>query len=274
MPSPPPFAKRLAEHLAEGSGAAWLGQPVAWHDALASTNESARDWAACGAPEGALVGTDDQTAGRGRLGRTWHAEPGQNVTASLVLRPPLPNERVGLIALATGLAVADALSDLGAARCTLKWPNDVLLGGRKVCGILVERRVEAAQKRTRAPLIVGIGLNVNQRRFAPDLAARATSLALATGCRFDRADVLARVLVALERHLGALYAGAFASVLRAYTERLEGVGETVSLSTPEGEPLARGILRGVDERGGLLLGTPGGLRRFHAGEVTMRASTP
>src|SRR5690606_12415094 len=134
--------------------------------ATGSTNADALAWATEGAPDGALVTAEHQTAGRGRHGRTWTDAPGLSLLASLLLRPTLPPDRLGLLPLAAGLAAADAVESVTGLVPRLKWPNDVLLGGRKVGGLLLESRLGDGP----ATVVLGLGLNVGQADFPPELA--------------------------------------------------------------------------------------------------------
>ncbi len=133
-----------------------------------------------------------QTAGRGRLGRTWHSPAGQNLYCSIVLRPPLAPAAVPQLGLVVGVAVADAVAEATGLRPAIKWPNDVLLGGRKVCGILTEMEAEVERVHH---VIAGIGVNLNleARAFPRELRRKATSLRIATGRRVDRAAFTGRV---------------------------------------------------------------------------------
>ena len=153
------------------------------------------------APEGAVVATDEQTGGRGRLGREWVAPAGTSLLASVVLRPDVPTADLPELSLVAGRAVAQALADVAEVRPEVKWPNDVLLNGRKVAGILAEARG--------GRVVLGIGINVSQR--AHELPARpsypATSLLLETGRVVARADLLAAVLERLEHEYDAWAAG-------------------------------------------------------------------
>jgi BirA family biotin operon repressor/biotin-[acetyl-CoA-carboxylase] ligase len=261
-----------AEAYEAALSTAWLGRSFAWHEALGSTNTEALRWAANGAPHGSLIVADDQQRGKGRLGRVWRVEPGANVTASFVLKAALTPRQLALLPLTTGLAVAESLGLLG-IDAALKWPNDVLVGGRKVCGVLVERRLGAGGETgslSDAAVVVGIGLNVNQRAFPPELAGKATSLAAECGRRIDRAALLASLTNVLERRFDQLLAGAAEALIRAYRERLAWLGTEVALCTPEGTALAEGVLAGVDDEGALLVGTASGLRRVVSGELSLR----
>src|SRR5262249_5795373 len=148
--------------LEAGLGSLALGHPILYFPALGSTNTHAMQLARDGAAEGTLVTTDDQTSGRGRIGRSWLSLPYQQLALSLVLRPTFPPH---FLVMASALSVADALDEATGLRPEIKWPNDVLLDGRKVCGILIESSGKSA--------VLGIGLNVNGSLVeCPELAAR------------------------------------------------------------------------------------------------------
>ncbi len=241
-----------------------FGRAVRAFDACGSTNTEAKAWARGGAPEGALVTAEHQTAGRGRLGRTWSDAAGQNLLCSVVLRPDLPPDRLGLVTLAGGLAVADAVAEWTApAEPAIKWPNDVLLDGRKCCGMLLEADLGAA------PFVVlGIGLNVNQTDFPAGIADRATSLRLEVGRVVPRVPLLARLLERLEHWADRLGDGA--AVRRAFEDRMAGRGEAAVAHVAGGRALD-GRIEGVGEGGALLLRAGGTLHTLHAGEVTFSA---
>ena len=188
------------ESLATQLGTRWLGR---WHQHVAScssTNDLAAEAARAGCPEGAIVTADAQTGGRGRLGRSWHSPPGENLYLSIILRPRRPAPEIPPLTLLAGGAFAAGLRTLG-FDVQVKWPNDLLLtvGGapRKLGGILTEAGSEGARI---THVVVGLGLNVNTPpdAFPDDLRARATSLLAASGRAHARATVLARLLEAME----------------------------------------------------------------------------
>jgi BirA family biotin operon repressor/biotin-[acetyl-CoA-carboxylase] ligase len=222
-----------------------LGRPLALTAVTDSTNDDALTAARAGAPHGALFVTETQRRGRGRRGNTWHAEPGEALLFSLVLRPALPLERASSLALVAGLAVraavASALTLSGvAASAEVKWPNDVLVGGRKVAGILVESHVRGD---TLGAVVVGVGLNVGRLSLPDDVAALATSLA-ALGAAAAREELLA-------------------SVLKELDVRLRGLGsKQIPLSSLVEELRAFDALRGKRIRVGELEGTALGIDAF------------
>ena len=247
-----------------------FGHTLRDYQTVDSTNTKAMRWAGDGAPEGSVVLAEYQTAGRGRHGRSWQADPGQNLMLSVVLRPALPPQRLNLITLAASIAIAEAVDACVAPLTTaIKWPNDVLLEGSKCCGMLLESTFSASG---RATVILGIGLNVNQRSFPPALENRATSLLLQTGRRIPRAPLLADLLGRLERYYDKFGADKEAAIRQAYEARLYGLGHPTALRLAGQEHPITGLLLGIADTGALRLHTDDGPRTFHAGEI-YQAST-
>ncbi len=168
----------LAEEVLQGLKTRRFTGPVHHFETLDSTNDLAKQLAAQGAPEGAVVVAEAQTGGRGRLGREWNSPPGVGLYVSLVLRPMLPPMELPQITLTTAVAVVRAVRRVAGVAPGIKWPNDLLLDGKKLGGILTEMETESDRIRH---VVVGLGLNVNNPEFPPELAATATSLALAAG---------------------------------------------------------------------------------------------
>ena len=251
-----------------------LGHPVRHLHTVASTMTEAAAWAADGAPHGALVVAEAQTAGRGRHGRTWTAAPGESLLLSVVLRPHLPAERLALVGLAAGLAAAEAAEALG-AEARLKWPNDVLArspsgGLAKLAGVLAESSWTRGPGPAAWPVVVlGVGLNVRQTAFPAGIDA--TSLRLATGRDVERLAPLGPFLERLAVHL-AEAERAPGALLAAVEARLVSVGETRSVRFPGTDrPALSGTVLGLAPDGALRLATPAGERTVHAGEVTLAA---
>ncbi len=266
----------LADALSALRATRWMGARVRAFATTGSTNDEAARWAREGAPSGALVLADAQTAGRGRHRRAWTAEPGQNLLLSLVLRPDWPSERISLLPLAAGLAASSAIDPYVApAGVRLKWPNDLFLGERKCGGILVESVYSGNGKSTPDSVILGIGINVNQAHFPEPIASTATSLLLETGRFTPRAELLASLLSELE----AMYESVDdderrGSLIADYEARLCGNGEAVSVGVVGSSDVHEGIVEGVTESGALRLRTPAGVETLHAGEVTFRQASP
>ncbi len=226
--------------------------------------DEAAAWAAEGAPHGALVVAERQSGGRGRHGRAWTAETGQSLLFTVVLRPALDARGVGLMPLAAGLAVAEAVEAFGAG-ARIKWPNDVRVDGRKVAGILAE----TTWARGRPCVLLGVGLNVGQDAFPPPLDATATSLALATGQPVARLAPLRPLLDRLADALGRV-ASDPAGLVAAVEGRMEGVGEPVAVRDPAtGRVVAEGRVLGLAPTGALRVATEDGEVAVVAGDVTL-----
>ncbi|RMD83575.1 MAG: biotin--[acetyl-CoA-carboxylase] ligase [Candidatus Dadabacteria bacterium] len=242
-----------------------FGFPLSVLPVTGSTNDDAAALARQGAPEGTVVLAERQTAGRGRMGRRWASLPGRSVTLSCVLRPPIPPAEAPRLSLVAALAVACAMEAEG-LRARIKWPNDVLLGGRKVCGILTEIEAEAD---TVHFVIAGIGLNVNTTRdeFPPELRESATSMRIDAGRRFDRARITAALLQSLERWYGRFLGEPFDRLAAEWNRRSVTVGRRVRV-TGAGEAI-EGCCLGIDGDGALLVNDGLRTHRVVAGDVTV-----
>ena len=173
-----------------------FGRTAYHYASLDTTMRVAAERAREGCPEGTVVTARSQTAGRGRLGRSWVSEPGQGLYLSVVLRPDCRPDAAPVLTLVAGLGVKDALERAAGVPCDIRWPNDILIGERKCCGILVEME---ADRGVTAHVVVGIGINLNHRSFPPALEGAATSLRIETGRDWDTDSVLPPVLDSLER---------------------------------------------------------------------------
>jgi BirA family biotin operon repressor/biotin-[acetyl-CoA-carboxylase] ligase len=231
-----------------------LGSPAHRFPSIASTMIEAQRLAQEGAAEGTLVLADTQTAGRGRLGRSWMSEPGRGLYFSLILRPRLPAPKLPLLTLALGLGVAEGIEKACKVECDLRWPNDVLLDGKKCCGILVETSSEPDGP---SYLIAGVGINVNHPAMPPDLAEIATSLRIETGCEYDREDVLHAVLRGTERYYGIFLDDGPNQIVAALTEKSSYVFDK-EVSVINGDSATFGTTAGLDPSGVLLLRLPDG----------------
>lgn len=247
-----------------------FGQSMRGFETVGSTNTNAAEWARDGAVEGSVVVTEYQSEGRGRHGRTWDARTGKNLMFSVVLRPNLDADRLGLITVAAGVAVAEAVDSFVAPhRAALKWPNDVLLERRKTCGMLLESSLSGPQAAD--VVVLGVGLNVNQTDFPEALASSATSLHLTTGRPVPRVPLLARLLQRLEGRYDAVQAGADDAVRAAFHERLASLHEPATFRVSGTDRTITGTVQGITETGALRLDTPDGTETIHAGEVTSQS---
>jgi BirA family biotin operon repressor/biotin-[acetyl-CoA-carboxylase] ligase len=234
---------------------------------LESTNTTLRELAAAGAPGGTVVIADEQTAGRGRRGRSWHSPAGAGLYGSLLVRPALAAHEVGMLTFVAAVAVAEALADLGLAAVEIKWPNDVLARGRKVCGILTEAsfledRVEWA--------VVGIGVNLTDEAVPPDLGDRATSLE-AEGVRATNVELLDSLLDSFDRWYAVLADRGAGAVLDRWTE-LAPMARDHAVVVDDGRELYEATTEGVAPDGVLHVRRDDGrLVELSAADVTLRA---
>jgi BirA family transcriptional regulator, biotin operon repressor / biotin---[acetyl-CoA-carboxylase] ligase len=233
-----------------------------------TTMARAAELAAAGAPEGATVVAEEQTEGRGRLGRAWVAPPGSSLLLSVVLRPPLAREAVWLTVAAAGVALAAAVDTVapGDVPARLKWPNDLELGGRKAAGLLAEAHLDGERL---AFVLLGMGVNVGQGAgdFPPEVADRATSVVLAAGVPVDRAVLLAAWAGRFLDGYRGLAAGEPGPVLAAYRERLVTVGRRVRAERLGADPVV-GTAVDLTASGGLVIQTdPGARVEVLAGDV-------
>jgi BirA family biotin operon repressor/biotin-[acetyl-CoA-carboxylase] ligase len=233
---------------------------------IGSTNTAAMAAAAEGAPEGSVFLAEEQTAGRGRGAHAWHSERSAGIYCSVVLRPALPPSEVLVLSLAAGLAVRAAIQQIDSrAHVDLKWPNDLLIEGKKVCGILTEMNAEATRVRY---IVVGIGINVSQAAFPKDLAEQATSLRLATGSEWSRVELAGALLKSLDGEYRQLLGQADArrSILRRFSEHSSWIdGKAVRIE--ENGSALEGITTGLDDRGFLRVRTAQGVQTVLSGTV-------
>ncbi|MDR0671020.1 MAG: biotin--[acetyl-CoA-carboxylase] ligase [Oscillospiraceae bacterium] len=214
--------------------------PIAYHARVDSTNRAARQWALAGAPHGAAVVADEQTAGRGRFGRPFLSPPGAGLYLSLVLRPDWPPERLPLLTVFVAVAACDAIAAVAGRRPQVKWVNDLLMGGRKLAGILTELSLEGESGRVDSA-VVGIGLNCHAVPFPEDLAAKATSLEAETGRRICRAQLAAALLDRLFDMAGPRQPEHCANDLARYRTDCVTPGRRVSVSSPAGTRLGQAL---------------------------------
>lgn len=230
-----------------------------------STNTVAVNAAGAGAPEGSVFLAEQQTAGRGRGDHQWHSPQSVGIYCSVVLRPKLPPTDVLILTLAAGLAVHAAVQEIDPQLTPdLKWPNDLLIEGKKVCGILTEMNSQPTEVQH---IVVGVGLNVNQTSFPADLQATAISLRMVSGTEYSRLQLCAGLLKSFDREYRALQErpDAHDSILRRFSERSSSVtGVQVYV---EENPEFQGVTEGLDSRGFLQLRTAEGLRSVLSGTI-------
>jgi BirA family biotin operon repressor/biotin-[acetyl-CoA-carboxylase] ligase len=227
---------------------------------LGSTNTLLKEWV--DAPEFTCVVADEQTAGRGRRDRSWHSSPGDGLYLSILLRPPSSSPKLPLLSLMSAVAVAEALIDRGVAGVDIKWPNDVLVNQRKLCGILAEG-VGANPMR----VILGIGVNLNHPSFPEELRETATSLFIETGSRVGVDEFRDRLLERIARWHDIWRRGQHARITQRWQELSSYSRGQKIIVTLDDEQLA-GVTDGLTEEGALrLLANDGALKTIFAGDV-------
>ncbi|HWQ54287.1 MAG TPA: biotin--[acetyl-CoA-carboxylase] ligase [Bryobacteraceae bacterium] len=212
------------------------GRRISYFDRLDSTMTEAARLAAKGAPAGTAVVAEEQTAGQGRHGHSWHSEPGSGLYVTMVLRPKIELASLPPVTLALGLATAEAIARVADLACDLRWPNDVMLGDRKVAGILAQL--------VDGTTVAGIGINVNHAAFPEEVAGVATSLRIASGRVHSREDLLVELLTAVDGFVRMLAEGGAGAILELFARR---------------SSYAKGKRVRVDQPGGAVTGTTAGL---------------
>lgn len=244
-----------------------IGHQVHYYKTVGSTNDEAFRLGLQGAPGGTAVVADAQNAGKGRLARVWHSPPGANIYTSVLLRPRFEAARAPQISIVAGVAAAETIEPYCPGRVALKWPNDVQIGGKKVCGILAQMKLAQADIDF---VVVGIGMNVNWRpeQFPEEIRSIATSLFLETGRDISREDLLNRLYENLTKWYKSLLTCGFEAVRQAWLSRAPMIGQNVAVRF--GDETLSGRAAGLDEDGSLILETPeGAARKVSAGDATI-----
>lgn len=245
----------------------WAGRNVAFYESVGSTNVQAKLLAEEDAPSGTLVVAQTQTAGRGRRGRGWVSPPGHNLYFTLLLRPEINPDKASMLTLVMALAVKEAIETVCGIQAGIKWPNDIVLNGRKVTGILTEMSMQGEYIQH---VVIGVGINVKQQEFAPELAGKATSLEAELGKPVARALLLEKVMERFEEDY-ALFGERqdLSLLLKAYNAALVNCDRKVQVLDPAGEYV--GTAKGINEKGELLVVTSDNkLEKVFAGEVSVR----
>lgn len=246
-----------------------LGSTILRLDSVASTNDVARDMAASGSPEGTCVLAREQTAGRGRQGRTWASPPGKGLYVSVILRPTIRAAQSPVLTLAAAVAVAETLKLDFEVTADIKWPNDVMASGRKICGILVESAIERDRVQY---AVMGIGLNVAQREFPDEISAVATSLLIETGGSLAPDDVLNPLLERLTRWYEIAVTEPSKVLVR--WEELSSYAQGCAVRVESSDWSIEGVTRGLASTGALRVELANGeIREVFSGEVSLRART-
>lgn len=260
----------IAARVAPGLDTARVGRRLEHHVEVNSTMAAAAALADAGAEDGTVVVAERQAAGRGRLGRPWHSAPGLGIWMTLLLRPPLTPMELGPLSLMAAVAVADGIAEATGLRPGIKWPNDLLYDGRKLCGMLTELVAEQDAVRF---VLLGIGINVHHGRgdFPPELRPQATSLRLALGRPVDRVAAFRSVLRALDSTYAGVLDEGFGPVLDRWRAESVTLGRRVSVAGV-GRSLA-GVAEDIASNGGLIIRLDSGAREtVLSGDVTLHAA--
>lgn len=244
----------------------WLGKKIYEYKEISSTNTEAQRLAEEGAPHGTVVIAELQTAGRGRRGRQWISQAGKGLWFSIILKPQLLPESVSVLSLVAALAVEKAIFQMTERKSQIKWPNDIVMEGKKVCGILSEMCLREGHIHH---IVVGIGINVEQQEFPEELKDMATSLENICGKPIERKQLLQEVLQAFGYYY-ELYMQTtdMSLMLKEYNTCLVNCDKEVRVLNPMGA--YQGIARGINKNGELLVEKEGILHRVYAGEVSVR----
>ena len=245
----------------------WMRKELHYLDETGSTNNDVKRLAEEGSIPGTIVVADCQSSGKGRRGRAWQSPPGTSISFSILLKPDIAPDNAPMITLLMAMAVADAIRKTCGLEAQIKWPNDVVVNGKKVCGILTEMSLESDYIHY---VVVGTGINVNQESIPEELKETATSLSIEKGRKIVRADVLEHTIAAFEEYYETFMKTADLSMLAdEYNEILVSRDKEVKVLDPKGE--FSGISRGINKKGELLVELKDhSVRNIYAGEVSVR----
>ncbi|HBV83893.1 MAG: biotin--[acetyl-CoA-carboxylase] ligase [Lachnospiraceae bacterium] len=246
----------------------WVGRNIIFHKETSSTNIDAKELAEKGEAAGTVVVADMQTAGRGRRGRGWVSPAGKDIYMTVVLRPQCRPEKASVLTLVMALAVLKAVSEQIPQKCSIKWPNDIVVNGKKICGILTEMSAELDGIHY---VVIGTGINVNQEFLAEEIQETATALRIECGHQINRATLVARTLYYLEKYYAIFEENwDFSGLVNEYNQFLVNRDREVCVLDPKGA--YEGTARGINENGELLVErkSDGELVQVYAGEVSVR----
>jgi len=241
-----------------------IGNKIYHYTTLESTNITAKAEAFKGAKEGSVFITEEQTAGKGRMGKEWISGK-DTVCFSVLLRPMLSPAEITTLTLVAGLAVAQAIRNITSLPAMIKWPNDIIVNSKKLCGILTEMAAEAERI---AFAVVGIGINVNDTAFCDELKDKATSIFLENGEAFSRVDLLKEILVQLEKYYFLFLEKGITPILSKYSALCATLEKEITAKV-RGETV-KGIARAISPNGSLIIETQNGEMHLSSGEVSVR----
>jgi len=256
-------AANIKDHL----NSVHIGSEILFLPEIDSTNNLAKEYSKNNAQEGLVVIAESQTRGRGRMGRPWHSPPETGIYLSILLKPNLKPNHLSFITLLAGVSAISAINEISHQRASLKWPNDILINDKKVCGLLCEMIQE---KGNSFSVVIGIGINVNQvsGQFPEDLEKTATSLRIVNGSPINRLTVIRSLLKTLDREYRFFLAEGGHSVIKKWTLNTDLFGKKVSVK--RGSVIITGTAMKLDESGRLVLRQDNGHDEvIDSGEVTL-----
>lgn len=245
----------------------WAGRYLDYSETVDSTNNRAKQLAERGAKSGTLIIADSQSAGKGRRGRSWTSPPGTGIWMSLILRPQILPSCASMLTLVAAMAVSDGIDKETGLNSQIKWPNDIVVDGRKVCGILTEMSAELDGIHY---VVVGMGINANTKEFPEEIAETATSLCRQTGQTVWRSQIIAAVMEAFEGYYDKFMESRDLSLLYdAYNKKLANYGREVMVMSSTGN--YQGVSHGINQKGELLVELPDKtVTKVVSGEVSVR----
>lgn len=245
----------------------WAGGDLVCYAETDSTNNRAKEAGEKGAPHGMLFVADEQTAGKGRRGRTWVSPPGTSIYMTILLRPDIEPSKAPMLTLVMGLSVAEGIQKATGVETKIKWPNDIVMNKKKVCGILTEMSTEIQYVNY---VVIGVGINTNQEQFPEDLRKMATSLCLESGHHMRRAEIIAAVMERFEKNYDTfMETQDLSGLMEAYNAILVNCDEKVRILEPGNEFEA--VAQGIGKTGELAVTLPDGQKKeIFAGEVSVR----
>ncbi|MDA1475293.1 biotin--[acetyl-CoA-carboxylase] ligase [Bacillus changyiensis] len=241
-----------------------MGQVIYFKDSVSSTQKIAHELANNGSPEGTIIVADQQTEGRGRMARVWHSPAGNGIWMSLILRPTIPVQKTPQLTLLAAVAIVQAIEEQTGISPEIKWPNDILVNGKKTVGILTELQAEADQVHS---VITGIGINVNQvaSDFPDDLKETATSLRLVSGKKIDRAALIQTILLTFEKRYQDYTRHGFQPIKLLWESYALTLNRQLTARTLNGTFHGKSL--GIDDEGVLLLETSEGIKRIYSADI-------
>jgi BirA family biotin operon repressor/biotin-[acetyl-CoA-carboxylase] ligase len=259
-----PYSQEDRKWIQDQLNAEHIGRKVKFYDSVDSTNNIAKRLLSESNKEGTVVLADNQTQGKGRQGRTWYSEENVGIYLSIILKPSLPSEQVAQITLVTGVALLQAINEFSQTRAYLKWPNDILINGKKVAGILTENYLNNAQP----GVVLGIGVNVNHARFPVPLQQIATSMAMENGENFERLPIITCFLNHLDEEYQSFLKEGLSPTVHVWNMNSDMFGKQITMT--QGNQTFPGTAIRLNEEGQLVIQLGNGEEiAFSSGEVTL-----